>query len=126
MGGVCLNIGCIPSKALIHQAELYSGLANLKELGISVDTKGFDYTKVFDKSRKAADTLSKGVQFLLKKNKVETIVGDAVLSGQERGDAEGRQEGHGEEHHHRHGIPLPRHPRNSSSTRTGYSPLQGR
>jgi dihydrolipoamide dehydrogenase len=81
VGGVCLNIGCIPSKALIHQAELYNGLPALKELGISVDTKGFDYTKVFDKSRKAADTLSKGVQFLLKKNKVETIVGDAVLSG---------------------------------------------
>jgi dihydrolipoamide dehydrogenase len=81
VGGVCLNIGCIPSKALIHQAELYSGLPALKELGISVDTKGFDYTKVFDKSRKAADTLSKGVQFLLKKNKVDTIVGDAALSG---------------------------------------------
>ncbi len=81
VGGVCLNIGCIPSKALIHQAELYRSLPSLKELGIAVDTKGFDYTRVFDKSRKAADTLSKGVQFLLKKNKVELIMGDAVLSG---------------------------------------------
>ena len=81
VGGVCLNIGCIPSKALIHQAELYRSLPSLKEMGLAVDTKGFDYQKVFEKSRKAADTLSKGVQFLLKKNKVELITGDAVLSG---------------------------------------------
>ncbi len=81
VGGVCLNVGCIPSKTLIHQAELFRSLPALKEMGITVDTKGFDYAHVFDKSRKAADTLSKGVQFLLKKNKVELIVGDAVLSG---------------------------------------------
>jgi len=81
VGGVCLNVGCIPSKTLIHQAELYRSLPALKEMGITADVKGFDYTHVFDKSRKAADTLSKGVQFLLKKNKAELIVGDAVLSG---------------------------------------------
>ena len=81
VGGVCLNVGCIPSKALIHQAELYRSLPALKELGIAVDLTGFDYTRVFDKSRKAADTLSRGVQFLLKKNKAELIVGDAVISG---------------------------------------------
>jgi dihydrolipoamide dehydrogenase len=81
VGGVCLNVGCIPSKTLIHQAELFRSLPSLKEMGIAVDLKGFDYSKVFDKSRKAADTLSKGVQFLLKKNKVELIVGDAALSG---------------------------------------------
>jgi dihydrolipoamide dehydrogenase len=81
VGGVCLNVGCIPSKALIHQAELYRSLPELKALGISIDTRGFDYKGVFDKSRKAADTLSKGVQFLLKKYKAELIMGDAVLSG---------------------------------------------
>ncbi|HTO23155.1 MAG TPA: dihydrolipoyl dehydrogenase, partial [Spirochaetia bacterium] len=81
VGGTCLNIGCIPSKALIHQAELFRSLPSLKEMGISVDVKGFDYSKVYDKSRKAADTLSKGVAFLLKKNKAELITGDAVLSG---------------------------------------------
>ena len=81
VGGVCLNVGCIPSKALIHQAEMYRSLPALKELGIAVDLAGFDYTRVFDKSRKAADTLSRGVQFLLKKNKAELIVGDAVISG---------------------------------------------
>jgi dihydrolipoamide dehydrogenase len=81
VGGVCLNVGCIPSKTLIHQAELFRSLPALKEMGLAIDLKGFDYTHVYDKSRKAADTLSKGVQFLLKKNKVELIVGDAALSG---------------------------------------------
>ncbi len=80
-GGVCLNVGCIPSKALIHQAELFRSIPALREMGLSVDTAGFDYKHVFDKSRKAADTLSKGVQFLLKKNKVELIAGEAALSG---------------------------------------------
>ena len=80
-GGVCLNVGCIPSKTLIHQAELFRSLPALKEMGIAVDLKGFDYKPVFDKSRKAADTLSKGVQFLLKKNKAELITGDAVITG---------------------------------------------
>jgi dihydrolipoamide dehydrogenase len=81
VGGVCLNIGCIPSKALIHQAELFRSLPALREMGIAVDTTSLDYKRVFDKSRKAADALSKGVQFLLKKNKVELITGDAALTG---------------------------------------------
>jgi dihydrolipoamide dehydrogenase len=81
VGGVCLNVGCIPSKALIHQAELFRSIPNLKEMGLAIDLKGFDYTHVFDKSRKAADTLVKGVQFLLKKNKVETIAGEGSVSG---------------------------------------------
>ncbi|MGA2615731.1 MAG: dihydrolipoyl dehydrogenase [Spirochaetia bacterium] len=81
VGGVCLNVGCIPSKALIHQAELFRSIPNLKEMGLAVDLKGFDYAHVFDKSRKAADTLVKGVQFLLKKNKVETIAGEGSVSG---------------------------------------------
>ena len=81
VGGVCLNVGCIPSKTLIHQAELFRTLPALKEMGLAIDLNGFDYSHVYDKSRKAADTLSKGVQFLLKKNKVELIVGDAAFSG---------------------------------------------
>jgi len=81
VGGVCLNVGCIPSKALIHQAGLFRSIPGLEEMGVSVDKSRFDYRKVFEKSRKAAETLSKGVQFLLKKNKVELIAGEAVLSG---------------------------------------------
>jgi len=76
---VCLNIGCIPSKALIHQAEVFRSIPSLKEMGVTVDTAGLDYKKVFEKSRKAADALSKGVQFLLKKNKVEVVAGEVGI-----------------------------------------------
>ena len=50
-GGVCLNIGCIPSKAIIHQAEVFRSINDLKALGVEVDTEGFDYEKVYKKSR---------------------------------------------------------------------------
>lgn len=69
VGGVCLNVGCIPSKALIHQAERYQSLDGIEEWGITIDRRGFDYRKIFNKSREAAETLSKGVNFLLKKTK---------------------------------------------------------
>ncbi len=79
-GGVCLNIGCIPSKALIHQATLFHEGRNLIERsGGRVDLTGFDYRNVWKRSRLAADKLSKGVQFLLKKNKVELILGMGSL-----------------------------------------------
>ena len=80
-GGVCLNMGCIPSKALLHQAELFRSLDDVKGLGVSTDTSGFDYGKVFKKSRKAATQLSKGVNFLLKKNNIPLIEGEAVITG---------------------------------------------
>ena len=80
-GGVCLNIGCIPSKALIHQADIFQSIKDLEDMGVQVDTSAFEYGKVFQKSRKAADMLSKGVSFLLKKNKVEYIEGTATLAG---------------------------------------------
>src|SRR6056297_292899 len=82
-GGVCLNIGCIPSKALIHQAEKYNAIADLEKMGIKVDLTEFDYKKVFKKSRLAAKKLSKGVQFLLKKNKVDYIEGEAVFKNKD-------------------------------------------
>ncbi len=78
-GGVCLNVGCIPSKALIRQAELYGAASALREMGASVDFSGFEYAKVFRKSRQAAERLSKGIEFLLKKNRAEYIHGKAVV-----------------------------------------------
>lgn len=80
-GGVCLNVGCIPSKALIHQAEIFGAAKGLSDMGVKVDPSGLDYSKVFRKSRTAADRLSKGVTFLLKKNKIDYIEGTAKLSG---------------------------------------------
>ena len=80
LGGVCVNVGCIPSKALIHQAELFRSIPNLTQMGLAIDTNGFNYRHVFDKSRMAADSLVKGVQFLMKKNKVEVIAGEGAIS----------------------------------------------
>lgn len=79
IGGVCLNIGCIPSKALIHQAQIFASIRPLEAMGVKVDSSQFDYHKVFAASRKAADTLSKGVAYLLKKNGVTVVNGSAVL-----------------------------------------------
>jgi len=84
VGGVCLNIGCIPSKSIIHQAEIYRSRSKLEQMGVKVDASGFRYEDVFSASRKTADTLSKGVAYLLKKNKVELIAGAArLVSGNE-------------------------------------------
>lgn len=79
-GGVCLNWGCIPSKALIHQADLLHGIPDLRELGVAVEVSGLDLAKAFKKSRLAAEKLSKGVQFLLKKSAVEYIKGEGRLA----------------------------------------------
>ena len=78
-GGVCLNVGCIPSKALINQAEVYRSKNLLKDMGIKIDETGFAYSRVYKKSRKAADMLARGVQYLLKKNNVELIMGKGFI-----------------------------------------------
>lgn len=80
VGGVCLNIGCIPSKSLIHQAGLFGALNKVKKWGIKIDKTGFDYSKVFDNSRRVAQILSRGVDHLLKKNSVDLIQGEAKIS----------------------------------------------
>lgn len=83
-GGVCLNWGCIPSKNLIHQAALFSSTKELAAMGVRVDVSGLDYGKVNKKSRQAAQRLVKGVQYLLKKNKVPLITGTAKISGKNK------------------------------------------
>lgn len=80
-GGVCLNVGCIPSKSLIHSAELYRSMQHLNDWGVDINTSRFKYAKVQKKSREAANKLSKGVEYLLKKNKIELIKGVARLAG---------------------------------------------
>ena len=74
-GGVCLNVGCIPSKALLRNAELANTvLRDAKTFGISGDVS-FDYGAAFDRSRKVSDGIVKGVHFLMKKNKITEING---------------------------------------------------
>lgn len=78
-GGVCLNVGCIPSKALLHNAELaHTFLHKADEFGISGDVK-FDYKKAWSRSREVSDRLVKGIHFLMKKNKVDEYDGWATF-----------------------------------------------
>jgi dihydrolipoamide dehydrogenase len=80
MGGVCVNIGCIPTKALLHSARVASIVAHdAKDLGIEVGTVKTDYGVAMKRSRKVAEQNSKGVDFLMKKHKVTVLRGTGVL-----------------------------------------------
>jgi dihydrolipoamide dehydrogenase len=79
-GGVCLNVGCIPSKALLRNAELAHIFTHEKEeFGMTGEVK-FDYTAAFKRSRKVSEKLTKGVQFLMKKNKIDSYNGWATFN----------------------------------------------
>lgn len=81
-GGVCLNIGCIPSKALLKNAELAHTLKHRgKEFGFSFDNLNLDYEAAFKRSRQVSSRLVKGVSFLLRKNKIDTYDGVGKLTG---------------------------------------------
>jgi dihydrolipoamide dehydrogenase len=78
-GGVCLNWGCIPSKAILKCAEIYETFKRSEDYGIKTNGLSFDYSKVIEKSRKASNTLTKGVEFLFKKNKITLFRGVGKL-----------------------------------------------
>jgi dihydrolipoamide dehydrogenase len=79
LGGICLNWGCIPTKALLRSAEIYHYMEHAKDYGLSADKIGFDAGAIVKRSRGVSDRLSTGVGFLLKKNKVDVIWGEAKL-----------------------------------------------
>ena len=79
LGGVCLNWGCIPTKALLRSAEVYRNFQHAKDFGLSAEGVNFDSAAVVKRSRGVADRLSKGVGFLMKKHKISVIEGDARL-----------------------------------------------
>lgn len=81
LGGICLNWGCIPTKALLRSAEVGTLINHAADFGFTVQGVSFDLTKIVDRSRKVAAQLSGGVKHLLKKNKVEVVDGTAKLLG---------------------------------------------
>jgi dihydrolipoamide dehydrogenase len=85
LGGICLNWGCIPTKALLRAAELRHSIDEMKSFGITVGEVSIDLAKVVDRSRKVAGRLSMGVRHLLKKNKVTVIEASAKI-GPKQGD----------------------------------------
>jgi len=80
LGGICLNWGCIPTKALLKNAELMNGIKHLDEFGISVENVKFDFEKIIARSRGVADISEKGVRYLMKKNKIDVLEGAAFIN----------------------------------------------
>jgi len=85
LGGICLNWGCIPTKALLKSAQVFEYLNHAADYGITIEGEVKpDFSKIVERSRNVAEGMSKGVQFLLKKNKVDVISGTGkLLSGSE-------------------------------------------
>ena len=75
LGGICLNWGCIPTKALLKSASVFEYINHAKDYGIEVGAPKADFTGMIKRSRGVAEGMSKGVQFLMKKNKIEVIMG---------------------------------------------------
>jgi len=82
LGGTCLNVGCIPSKALLHASELYEETANgIAKMGVVVDGVSLDLPAMMAHKEQSVDQLTKGIEFLFKKNKVDYIAGLGHLTG---------------------------------------------
>ena len=84
LGGICLNWGCIPTKAMLRSAEVYHLMHRAKEFGLKADSIGYDLDAVVKRSRGVAKQLSGGIGHLFKKNKVTVIMGEAKLAGKGR------------------------------------------
>jgi len=101
LGGICLNWGCIPTKALLKSAQVFEYISHAEDYGITVGKSTADFSKMVKRSRDVAGGMSKGVQFLMKKNKITVLMGTGKL---ERGkalsvtDADGKTEKHLADH----------------------------
>jgi len=84
LGGICLNWGCIPTKALLRSSEINHLLHNLEQFGFSAQNVKFDFNKIIERSRNVAKKLSSGIAGLLKKNKVEVISGYGKIIGKNK------------------------------------------
>jgi dihydrolipoamide dehydrogenase len=91
LGGACLHVGCIPTKALLHAADVWERFLHSDEEGIVCENPRVDYPKVVDRKNKIVAKHAKGVEFLMKKNKVDWIKGFAVLKGHGKVEVRGEQ-----------------------------------
>jgi len=91
LGGVCLNWGCIPTKALIKSAQVFEYLKHAEDYGLSVKEADKDFDAVVKRSRGVADGMSKGVQFLMKKNKIDVINGYGKIKPGKKIDVDGTE-----------------------------------
>ena len=79
LGGICLNWGCIPTKALLKSANVYEYLQHAADYGIKIKESSADFDAMIKRSRNVADGMSKGIQFLMKKNKIDVVKGVGVI-----------------------------------------------
>src|SRR5690349_23648743 len=84
LGGICLNWGCIPTKALLRSAEIYHYLQHAEAYGLSAKDAGFDLAKVVARSRAVARQLNQGVAHLMKKNKIAVLMGEGALTAKNK------------------------------------------
>lgn len=101
LGGVCLNWGCIPTKALLKSAQVFEYLKHAEDYGLKADGVDKDFNAVVKRSRNVADGMSKGVQFLMKKNKIEVIKGYGTLKSGKKvsvKDTEGKESEYSADH----------------------------
>jgi dihydrolipoamide dehydrogenase len=84
LGGICLNWGCIPTKALLKNASVVETFRHASDFGIQVESFSADFGKAIDRSRVVSNRLVKGVEFLMKKNKIEVVKGEATLTARDR------------------------------------------
>lgn len=80
LGGICLNWGCIPTKALLKSAQVFEYISHAQDYGLSVGDSKVDFNAVIKRSRGVADKMSKGIQFLMRKNKIEVLMGMGKLN----------------------------------------------
>ena len=80
LGGICLNWGCIPTKALLRSSEVFHLMHRAKEFGLKADNISYDLDAVVKRSRGIAKQLSSGIGHLMKKNKIEVVMGTATLT----------------------------------------------
>ncbi|MET7242996.1 dihydrolipoyl dehydrogenase [Methylobacterium sp. EM32] len=90
LGGICLNWGCIPTKALLRSAEIYHYMQHAKDYGLTAENVGFDTAAIVKRSRGVSGRLNGGVGMLLKKNKVDVIWGEAAIEAAPNGNEAGR------------------------------------
>lgn len=101
LGGICLNWGCIPTKALLKSANVFEYINHAEEYGLKVESADKDFNAVVNRSRNVADGMSNGVKFLMKKNKIEVIMGEGKLMPGKKvsvTDAEGKQKEYSAKH----------------------------
>lgn len=101
LGGICLNWGCIPTKALLKSAQVFEYIQHAQDYGINVGEASADFAAVIQRSRGVAQGMSKGIQFLFRKNKIDTIVGTGKLAGNKKVEvttADGKQDTFEAEH----------------------------